>query len=322
MKPIRLPGGSRDTTQLGFGCAYLAGGFEQRASVRLVHTALEAGLRHFDTASSYGVGQSEAVLARALGGQRHSVTLASKAGLGRHRIGALKSLIRATAMPFRNVLRPYLHRRAAAANPGPPRGDFHPASVEDSIVQTLRELRTDYLDILLLHEVRCSDVTDELLAMLQRLQRQGVLLTLGLATEPSDIREISARYPGLFAVHQCHWSVLDARETLPPGARLQITHRALMRAFEPLRQWLSHDAAARARLERATDCALGDPVVLSQLLLGSALAQNAEGIVLMSSRRASRVRQNAQAAADPAMIRAGARLTAALLQEAHCPAPV
>src|SRR5580704_4767062 len=52
-------------------------------SVRIVHRALERGLRFFDTANAYNDGESERILGRALKGRREACTIASKVGLAR-----------------------------------------------------------------------------------------------------------------------------------------------------------------------------------------------------------------------------------------------
>ena len=67
--------------RLGFGCGRLKGGHEKANALRLVHAALDMGLRHFDTAPPYGLGMSEAVLGEALKGRQEDVTVVTKAGL-------------------------------------------------------------------------------------------------------------------------------------------------------------------------------------------------------------------------------------------------
>ncbi len=60
-------------TRLGLGCARLGSarqGIGWRESVRLVHAAVDHGVRYFDTADAYGAGASERVLGRALRGRR------------------------------------------------------------------------------------------------------------------------------------------------------------------------------------------------------------------------------------------------------------
>jgi predicted aldo/keto reductase-like oxidoreductase len=62
-----------EVSDIGFGTADLVD------DVSLVHHALERGINYFDTADSYGDGETERILGRALKGQRHRVVLTTKA---------------------------------------------------------------------------------------------------------------------------------------------------------------------------------------------------------------------------------------------------
>ena len=190
-----------------------------------------------------------------------------------------------------------------------------------SLDESLRRLKTDYVDLLLLHEVRLPDVTDELLGILERRRQQGAFRALALATEPAEIIAIAGVYPAVFDIFQYPWSVLDWRQKPPSGARLTVTHRALLRAFTPLKRWLRVDSTARIRLEAKTALDLKDDRNLSRLLIGAALAANPTGIVLVASRRKKRIVDNSSVADDERMITAGAHLAEALSQEPNCPYP-
>jgi aryl-alcohol dehydrogenase-like predicted oxidoreductase len=323
MRRALVPGMANSTTALGFGCAYLVGGFESAQNLRLVRAAYDSGIRHFDVAPLYGLGSAEDVLGRALRGNRSDVTVATKVGIARPTSSAVRSLIRVASGPLRQVIRNLRATRSTErAAEAPPITDFSPEAVSASLDESLRRLQTDYVDVLLLHEVRLADVTEALLATLQRRRQQGACRTLGLATEPEDIAAIAQAHPGVFDVFQCRWSALDWRQPLPSGARLLITHRSLLRAFDPLRRWIAADASARLRLQAATAQDVSDERILSRLLLGAALAANPNGIVLVASRRRKRIVDNASVADDEAIIAAGARLAEALARERHCPYPV
>ncbi len=63
---------------VGLGCNNFGAKLDQRQTTAVVHAALDAGITHFDTAESYGGGQSEVFLGKALGGRRESVVVATK----------------------------------------------------------------------------------------------------------------------------------------------------------------------------------------------------------------------------------------------------
>jgi aryl-alcohol dehydrogenase-like predicted oxidoreductase len=56
-----------------FGCGRLTGGASEREALALVHQCLDAGLRIFDTAPSYGMGTAEGVVGKALKGREDCV---------------------------------------------------------------------------------------------------------------------------------------------------------------------------------------------------------------------------------------------------------
>ncbi len=56
------------------------GAVDDDQSIKAIHKALDLGVVFFDTADVYGAGHSERILAKALGGQRQAVFLATKFG--------------------------------------------------------------------------------------------------------------------------------------------------------------------------------------------------------------------------------------------------
>ncbi|MEB3200190.1 MAG: aldo/keto reductase [Synechococcaceae cyanobacterium] len=69
-------------SRLGFGTAGIMGAALTGAGrLRLLETAWEAGIRHFDTAPLYGQGEAELLLGRFLRRRRDTVSLTSKFGL-------------------------------------------------------------------------------------------------------------------------------------------------------------------------------------------------------------------------------------------------
>jgi aryl-alcohol dehydrogenase-like predicted oxidoreductase len=58
----------------------VVGGLDQREADRIVGVALDAGINLFDTADIYADGESETMLARALGAHRNEVLIATKVG--------------------------------------------------------------------------------------------------------------------------------------------------------------------------------------------------------------------------------------------------
>ena len=308
---------------MGFGCAYLAGGFETRTNTRLVDAAFDAGIRHFDVAPLYGQGTAEDVLGRSLHGKRNNVTIASKAGIQRPEYKPMRSFVRASTVPLRHLIRRFHKPRDVRATTRTnPVTDFSPSFVDNSLNESLRRLKTDYLDLFLLHEARVTDLTDEIVSLLQKRRKDGSIRALGVASDVQSTIEILETYPSVFSVHQFAWSALDFANAPLPNACFTITHRSLLRAYAPVQKWLARDPAARRRLENEVGLSLVEANVLPRLLIGSAVGSNPNGIVLIASRQRDRVVENAGISQDEFVIAAGMRLAAALGREPLCPLPI
>jgi aryl-alcohol dehydrogenase-like predicted oxidoreductase len=311
----QLPGCLRPTSALGFGCASLSAGSSRRHSIRLVHAAYDAGIRHFDVAPPYGMGTAENVLGEALKHRRQNVTVATKVGITRPKHPWAVTLIRSLAAPIRKLVPSLTRRVGASAYTGlTARAKLDERGVEISLLDSLRLLRTDYLDLLLLHEVTLGDLTAELLSVLENLRRNGMVRGLGTGTSYENTLAIRAQHGAFFDVWQYSWSVLDLDQKKPVD--FTITHRAIQRAFTPLRDWLRNDESRVRHLSDATGLDLTVDDNLGAVLIGAAMANNPRGITLISSRQQTRVDANARLMSDQNFVGAGQRLISVLAAEA------
>ncbi|WP_375450519.1 aldo/keto reductase [uncultured Devosia sp.] len=299
------------TNPMGLGTSGLTGGWSKAASIRLVHAAYEAGVRHFDVAPPYGMGTAEDVLGEALSDRRAQVTVATKVGISRPRRSDAIVLARALAAPLRK-LAPALTRRvgARAYSAETQTGRFDLPFVASSLEDSLQRLRMGRIDIFLLHEVRRQDLSDELVAYLQSRKRDGTIGAIGTATSYLHTLDIQQHFRSVFDIWQYSWCVLDIAQ--PSPAEPTITHRAILNAARPLAErWIAYPEEQR-QLSAITQLDLGDPAILARVLLGAAHAHNPHGIILSSSRNIARIRDNAASAIDPMIVSAGARLADAL----------
>jgi len=168
--------------RLGFGCGRLKAGSEKANALRLVHTALDLGIRHFDTAPPYGLGTSESILGEALKGRPESVTVVTKAGLGRPASPGLMQTARAIIKPLANhipglrqaVLKGMAHRASPA--------NFNPDFIAQSLETSLRLLQRERVDCLLLHEAQPHDTLVPLKSLFERYIAKGQLGAYGSST--------------------------------------------------------------------------------------------------------------------------------------------
>ncbi|CAM9842250.1 unnamed protein product, partial [Phaeothamnion confervicola] len=168
-----------------------------RDATRLVHAAVDAGIRMFDTADAYGSGASELALGEALSGRSDDVVVATKVGyrFDERRPGLASDVIGAVARRLGRGTRPYAEQ------------DFSVAGVERAVVGSLRRLRRDHLDLLQFHGPPIATSTD-LPEAVQRLIDAGTVRWFGVGCERLDVADSWVGVGGLATI-QLPFGVLD-----------------------------------------------------------------------------------------------------------------
>jgi aryl-alcohol dehydrogenase-like predicted oxidoreductase len=177
---------------LGFGTGAIMGRVSRRRGLAALERAHAAGIRHFDTARSYGWGEAERVLGSFLRGHaREEIRLVTKCGImpvpRSPMLGAAKALGRLALS-----LAPGLRARLRLVAGG---GRFKPTDTADaemlarSLQTSLEELGVSYVDVLLLHNFAPAMVGfDEVVAWFVDLKRAGVIRRYGFSVE-GDLAE-------------------------------------------------------------------------------------------------------------------------------------
>jgi aryl-alcohol dehydrogenase-like predicted oxidoreductase len=191
---IPIAGTDVRVSRVAFGCARIFGGSEIKDSAKLIEAALKAGIRHFDTAPSYGSGESEKVLGAILSGDR-DVTITSKVGVPARDGSDGKNLVR---VAYRKVLRPALSmvpglklamlRAVKGGLTGlPPRNltrqrrQLAPDEVKRGLDASLKALKRDRVDVFLIHEPDQFELTSDIVETFNQLKKQGMIGAYGLA---------------------------------------------------------------------------------------------------------------------------------------------
>ncbi len=314
---IRLPGSSLDIARLGFGGAGLVGGPSRRRSLALLEAAFACGIQHFDVAPSYGLGGAEDVLGEFVERHRGLITLTTKFGSARTTPGRRMALQSARTM-LRSIVNrlPAVKRRLLKELSR----QSAPASVDAGVFRTeletsLRALRTGHIDVLLLHDVDRTRLSDELMRQLDMARDSGKIGAWGIGSSLETIDELDAEQMSRCAILQHGWSPLHACRSRNEN-QFTITHRALADAFQPLCVRLREPELCR-RWSNDTGLDLTDTKELARAILGSALAANPTGMALYWSSDIVRVTSNAKAL-DARYQRAGSAL-ARLVAETETP---
>jgi aryl-alcohol dehydrogenase-like predicted oxidoreductase len=180
---------------IGFGCWEIGGTYgriDESLFQRAVARAIDSGITCFDTAEAYGMGASEEALARALVGRRNDVLIATKFGVSYEEM--------------------------------PNRRDSSPARVLASIDKSLQRLRTDHVDIYLVHWPDPETPLDETLGALDDIVRQGKARYIGVSNFRLAQIEEAMRLRRVDVV-QYAWNMFDRRmqaEIFPYCAGQQI----------------------------------------------------------------------------------------------------
>jgi aryl-alcohol dehydrogenase-like predicted oxidoreductase len=181
---------------LGFGCAALLGRASRKESLTALAAAFDSGITFYDTARSYGYGGSEGLLGEFFEGNRDKVVLCTKFGILPASQGGWKQKIKPLARAVVKAipaLRKAAQQQAASQFVG---GQFDMATLKSSFETSLRELRTDYVDMLILHAAPESVLAqDDLLEALGRLIEAGKVRMAGISAELPVISRYFADRP-------------------------------------------------------------------------------------------------------------------------------
>jgi D-threo-aldose 1-dehydrogenase len=317
MESIELGTTGRRTTRLGFGCSSLMGALGRKESLAMLEAAYDAGIRHFDVAPMYGFGQAESCLGEFLARRRADVTVTTKFGIAPPKRQGMLSMARSVARPVLRMipgLKKSMLRVASTAAAPQKRPQFSCEEARASLERSLRELRTEQIDIWLLHEATVEDLTDNgLLRLLEDAVAAGKIGTFGVGSERAQAEALMAERPEYCRAVQFEWSVMDApvRDT----GSFRIHHRALTESFRALHSAIANHPGNAARWSSEVGADLCDSGTLAALMLKAALEQNPNSVILFSSKSPAHMQKNVRTAEDLALAEAARRLYAVVRRE-------
>lgn len=148
--------GDLDVSAIGLGCNNFGRALDADGSAAVVDAALEAGVTYFDTASNYGEGQSEAFLGAGLGSRRQDVVIGTKFGV------------------------PVTSWEGS--------GGASPEYVRKVTDRSLRELNTDYIDLLMIHFPDPDTPIEDTLEAMNALVEEGKVRQIGCSNfDPTQL---------------------------------------------------------------------------------------------------------------------------------------
>lgn len=178
MKKRRLGTSDFEISEISLGCMSLPASVEEARPV--IETAIEQGINYFDTADLYDKGVNEEVVGECLKPYRDQVYIATKVG-----------------------------------NRWNEKGDgwYWDASkehIEEGIKDSLRRLKTDYIDLYQLHGGTIDDPWDDIIETFEKLKQEGLIREYGISSiRPNVFQPFFEKSNGISNMMQ--YSIFDRR---------------------------------------------------------------------------------------------------------------
>jgi diketogulonate reductase-like aldo/keto reductase len=187
---------------LGMGCSTFGGSNSQITADRALRHAYDRGVVYFDLARSYGYGAAEGIVGRFATDKRSHLFIASKFGIMPPASFPLRSTLLAGARLVRKLLPSAKNAIRSASGQTLINSAFSPQIAEESLNKSLRELRTDYLDLFLLHETGASDMLrDDISNVLEKAKSKGKIRVWGgTFVDRQEAFKVIQQRPSLAAV--------------------------------------------------------------------------------------------------------------------------
>ncbi|MFA6354718.1 MAG: aldo/keto reductase [Candidatus Paceibacterota bacterium] len=174
-------------SEIGFG-AWGIGGLSAGAtsygetnddeSCKALKRAYDLGVNFYDTSDLYGAGHSEELIGEALKAVRDKVIIATKVGFLEHR----------------------------------GQQDFKRDYIRKSLVESLKRLKTDYVDLYQLHspDIKVVEENNEILETLQDLKKEGKIRVFGISVRHPDDALVAVKKLNIKSI-QANFNIIDQR---------------------------------------------------------------------------------------------------------------
>jgi D-threo-aldose 1-dehydrogenase len=260
--------------------------------------AFDQGITHFDVARLYSAGEAEGVVGEFARGRRDRVVFTSKVGI----LPLRQTYYHRLSRKVRTVAKskaPGLTRWLPDAVHEPIFHRFSPKDIRSSVETSLRELRTDYLDVLLLHECSEEDVaSSDVPTTLDKLKSEGKILGYGLATGIEQSAAIARSFFALASIIQIPDKDLDLGSWpfLSGAGRLIITHSIFAENLRTMTRALEGEDEIRRVVHARLGFDLSKPSGVAQLLMVRAMKKNPLGRILFSTSKMEHIAHCVRAA--------------------------
>lgn len=246
----------------------------------IINYALKMGINHFDTADLYQFGLNEEMLGKLLLHKRHDIIISSKVG---------------------NQFNPLT--KEVKWNPSK-------QHIKSSLKDSLTRLKTDYLDIYLLHGGTIEDNSDETIEAFEELKKDGLIRSYGISSirpnvinyfiENSNIDVVMMQYSLLD--RRAEYNMLDKlhQNNISVFSRGSLAKGLLTNEIKSIDSFLNYDRDEFKQIHEvlltefsspisslAINYVLNHPAITSNVIGVSSLAQLTSNLKYLSDSRLS-----------------------------------
>lgn len=203
---------NKTVNHFGYGCVALTMFKDQKEAVKMLDLAFDQGITHFDVARVYGMGHAESILGKFLKHKRNEVTVTTKFGLNPpstpvkginlNLLLRLKKTVQRYPAFYKLIRRNVTSQKPVTLSP------YSVSEARKSVHKSLIELKTDYIDYLLLHEATINDANnEELIEYLEGMKKDGIILNYGIGSDYSKYENDCSNFPSRFNIFQFEHSI-------------------------------------------------------------------------------------------------------------------
>ncbi|MRH41063.1 aldo/keto reductase [Aquibacillus halophilus] len=269
-----------EVSTLSYGASSLGSVFREineEEGIRAVHKAVELGINYIDVSPYYGLTKAETVLGKAIMNiPRDKFILSTKAG----RYGENEF-------------------------------DFSYARIMNSVEESMARLHTDYIDMLLLHDIEFGDfnqIITEAIPALQKLKEQGKIRFYGVSGLPLSVFERMLKHVDLDVIlSYCHYSLNDTSlsHLLPLLTKRKV---GLINASpismgllsnRPVPDWHPAGEEIKQACKKAAEFCRSQGEDISKLAIQYSIADQRIPTTLVSTASVENVEKNIRWAAEP-----------------------
>jgi len=183
MEQVTIQGLGKTVGRIGFGCSPLGehgwGRIDRAEMVQAIHAALDSGINLFDVSDVYGLGRAEETLGEALVGKRDRAVIVSKFGV-------------------------------RVKQPGVTFYDTSPQWIETALTESLRRLRTDVIDVYLMHYWDERTRIDDIFEVLERARSAGKIKSYGFTNaNPIELLDMASNILSGPSTFSLQYNLLD-----------------------------------------------------------------------------------------------------------------